>query len=86
MNTRFVGIDAGCLHTPAYVAWLSGQEFTLDTYQPAEDTPPPRTPAGLPAPAIFAVDAPRRRARDSLHRNPRGYHAITAGSGVARRG
>ena len=59
MNKCFVGIDAGSLHTPAYVAWLNGQEFTLDMYQPTEDTPLPRTPAGLPAPAVFAVDAPQ---------------------------
>lgn len=59
MNTCFVGIDAGSLRTPAYVAWLTGHEFTLDMYQPAEDAPLPRTPAGFPAPAVFAVDAPQ---------------------------
>jgi predicted nuclease with RNAse H fold len=72
--TLVCGVDVGSLKTPAYIAWLEGDAFELDTYQPTREQP---LPLGR-RPAVFELDAPQslplqgrsRRAADRDAKTP----------------
>jgi predicted nuclease with RNAse H fold/nitroimidazol reductase NimA-like FMN-containing flavoprotein (pyridoxamine 5'-phosphate oxidase superfamily) len=76
--TAVCGIDVGSLRTPADVAWLDEGRFVLGRYTPSAAVPLPETPAGLPEPRCYALDAPQslpapgstRRAADRAARTP----------------
>jgi predicted nuclease with RNAse H fold len=70
--TAVCGVDVGSFRTPAYVAWLDGDSFELDSYVPSPERPLP------PGAAAYALDAPQglprsgrtRRAADAAARTP----------------
>jgi predicted nuclease with RNAse H fold len=65
--TLVCGVDVGSFTTPAHLAWLEGDSYELDAYQPTSRRP---LPPGS-EPAIYAFDAPQglpaegRRRRES---------------------
>jgi predicted nuclease with RNAse H fold len=70
--TVVCGVDVGSFRTPAYVAWLEGDAFELESYVPSTGRPLPGDAAA------YALDAPQglprpgrtRRAADAAAKTP----------------